>query len=56
MSSISTSTFWKSFLRKQHKNGTLAKDMITALLYTNIALQMKTCTIPYDQGFTHLFG
>ena len=30
--------------------------MITALLYMIIALQMKTCTVPYDQGFTHLFG
>lgn len=30
--------------------------MIRALLYTNIALQMKTCAVPYDQGFTHLFG
>lgn len=45
----------KKLFKKNQYNGTLAKD-ITALLYTNIALQMKTCTIPYDQGFTHLFG
>lgn len=56
MSSISTTSFWKSFLKNNIKNDILAKDMITALLYTNIALQMKTCSIPYDQGFTHLFG
>lgn len=46
----------KSFLKNNIKMVHWQKDMIAALLYTNIALQMKICTIPYDQGFTHLFG